>query len=63
MVKYNEYVIEENESGELFLAHVTNNGIYFDHNWNEGSLFVSHEELEELEEFRKEFLEEIGIET
>jgi hypothetical protein len=60
--KYNQMAIEENELGEKFTVEVTDQGVYFDHNWVNGCLFVEHEEFKELDVFRREFLEEIGVE-
>lgn len=58
--QYNVFCIEDNELGELFTVEVTNEGIYLDHNWTEGCLFMSHDDFEQLNQFRQEFLEEIG---
>ena len=58
--KYNVHCIEENEIGELFTAEITNEGVYLDHNWVDGCLYLSHEEFEELDSFREEFLGEIS---
>lgn len=60
MTKYNQYCIEDNELGEEFIAEITDHGVYLNHNWMEGGLFIPHEEFEELNNFRKEFLDEIG---
>lgn len=65
MTEYNEFVlIDDREgefaSGEYHVATVTDRGVYFDHIWMDGAQFVPHEQFEELNEFRKEFLEEIG---
>lgn len=57
--QYNVFCLEDNELGELFTVEVADNGVYFDHNWAEGCLFLSHEDFEDLDEFRQEFLEEI----
>lgn len=57
--KYNQTTIDENELGEQFTAEVTDRGVYLDHNWVDGCLFISHEDFEDLDEFRQEFLEEI----
>lgn len=46
----------------LFTVEVTDRGILLDHNFMEGGLYIDHEDFEELDEFRQEFLEEIGEE-
>lgn len=58
--QYNVFCINNNEMGEMFTVEVTDKGIHLDHNWIEGGLFISHEDFEGLDEFRQEFLEEIG---
>ena len=56
--QYNVYSIVE-LGDERFTAEVTDNGVYFDHSYEDGCLFISHEDFEELEQFRQEFLAEI----
>lgn len=59
--QYNVFTIENDEEwGELFTVEVTGHGIHLDHNFMEGGLFISHEEFEDLDEFRQEFLNKIG---
>lgn len=57
--KYNQTTIIDT-CGEKFTAEITDSGVYLDHNYSEGCLYLSHEEWEDLDEFRKEFLEEIN---
>lgn len=58
--QYNVYCIEDHEIGdELFTAEITDRGVYLDHNYSEGCLFLSHEDFESLDNFRQEFLDEI----
>lgn len=59
--QYNVYpIVQGSGLGELFTAEVTDNGVYLDHNFMEGCLFLSHEDFEKLDSFRQEFLEEIN---
>lgn len=58
--QYNVFTIEDDEDWrELFTAEVTNKGVYLDHNFIEGCLFLSHDDFEKLDSFRQEFLNEI----
>jgi len=42
------YTIEDNELGESFIGYYGESGIYFDHNWTEGALFVEYDTLREM---------------
>ena len=41
-------VLEDNGLGESFIAVTTDEGVYFDHNWCEGALYVEYEDLATL---------------
>lgn len=60
--QYNVFPIIKDTSlgGEKFTAEVTDSGVYLDHNYIEGCLYISHENFEGLDEFREAFLEEIN---
>lgn len=42
------HTIEKNELGESFIGYHGEEGIYFDHNWTEGALFVEYETLRKM---------------
>lgn len=61
--QYNVFPIvvddESEKFREVFTAEITDCGIHLDHNFMEGGLFISHEDFEDLNEYREEFLDEI----
>lgn len=63
MTQYNQFEIESNDLGEVFTAEVTDEGVYLEHNWIDGGLFISHDQWESLDEFRTDFLDEITSDT
>jgi hypothetical protein len=62
--QYNVFTIHDGRdlAGELFTAEVTDRGVHLDHNFAEGGLFIKHEDFADLNDFRKEILEEIDQE-
>lgn len=41
-------VIEKNDLGESFIAALSDGGVYFDHNWVEGALYVSYKDIKQI---------------
>lgn len=62
MTNYNELDLIDGDWEEKHIAEITDSGIYFDHNFMDGCTYISHEKIDELIEFRDEFLEEINEE-
>lgn len=54
------YVEDEINNDEIFTVEVTDCGVYLDHNYINGCLYISHDDFEDLNEFRAEFIEEIN---
>jgi len=56
------YAEDPEEIEEKFTVEITDSGVYLDHNFVEGCLYISHENFQKLNKFRQEFVEEISVE-
>lgn len=43
-------ILEENEMGERLIANISKDGVYIDHNWSEGALYLPEDSLRMLAE-------------